>query len=159
MKHIIIIAIIALSIASCKSKTEDPKSVALAYLNAFNKADYEGAKQYATTETQGFIEMYATLGSTIPDSVKAKVSKIKIEIKGEPVITGDDALLKYQESDAPDLMDINLKKVNGKWLVNQSKPNPGGAVNTPTDEVETPSSNPDEAVEDMKTTRKDSLVK
>jgi Domain of unknown function (DUF4878) len=143
MKKIFLsIAVIAsITLFSCGGgNSSKPSDVAMAFLTAMNKADYETAKKLGTDDTKKLLEMTATFTAMMPDSVKKLSASKKVEIVGEPTMDGDKAVVNYKESDSPEQKSLNLVKKEGKWLVQQSKDNAGAPA------AETPSANADEAV-------------
>ncbi len=125
---VVAFAFAALTIMSCGSKS-DPKSVAIAFLNARNSMDYENAKKYGTAETGKMIDMMSSFSSMIPDSMKNEAKKIKVDIK-DVKEEGDKATVVYSESIKPGDQTLNMVKKDGKWLVNMSKDDmgPGAGV-------------------------------
>ncbi len=124
MKKIILsitaFVLIAFTIASCGGKN-DPKDVALNYLNALKSLDYEGAKKFSTPETGKMLDMLSSFSSMMPDSMKEQAKKIKITIK-EAKEEGDKCVVKFVSSDKPEAEEvINMVKKDGKWLVNMGK--------------------------------------
>ncbi len=118
--------LIAFTIASCGSKN-DPKEVALNYLNALKSLDYEGAKKFSTPETGKMLDMLSSFSSMMPDSMKEQAKKIKIEIK-EAKEDGDKCVVKFVSSDKPEAEEVlNMVKKDGKWLVNMGKDDMQGA--------------------------------
>jgi PDZ domain-containing secreted protein len=125
---IIALVMISMTIVSCGSKN-DPKAVALNYLNALKSLDYEGAKKFSTPETGKMLDMLSSFSSMMPDSMKEQTKKIKIEIK-EAKEEGDKCTVKFVSSDKPESEEVlNMVKKDGKWLVNMGKDdmNGGGA--------------------------------
>lgn len=125
---IIALVMISMTIVSCGSKN-DPKEVALNYLNALKSLDYEGAKKFSTPETGKMLDMLSSFSSMMPDSMKEQAKKIKIEIK-EAKEEGDKCTVKFVSSDKPEAEEVlNMVKKDGKWLVNMGKDdmNGGGA--------------------------------
>jgi PDZ domain-containing secreted protein len=124
MKKIILsitaFVLIAFTIASCGSKN-DPKEVALNYLNALKSLDYEGAKKFSTPESGKILDMLSSFSSMMTDSMKEQAKKIKIEIK-EAKEDGDKCTVKFVSSDKPEAEEVlKMVKKDGKWLVNMDK--------------------------------------
>jgi hypothetical protein len=117
--------LVALVIVGCGGSAGDPKAIAKDYLTAVAKMDFEKAKKFGTDDTKKFIDMMSTFSAMVPDSVKKKQADAKIDITGEPSISGDDATVSYSTSEKAGSQTLKLKKVNGKWLVQQSKEEAG----------------------------------
>jgi Domain of unknown function (DUF4878) len=130
-------ALVTLVLASCGGGS-NPKTIATDYLSAVNKMEFEKAKKMGTEDTKKFIDMMNTFSSMIPDSVKKKQGAATIKVEGEPAISGDDATVTYSSSDKPGSQTLKLKKVDGKWLVQQTKEDTGAG--------ELPSANAEEAM-------------
>lgn len=123
---LIAVAFATLTIVSCGSKS-DPKDVAMNYLNALKKADYETAKKYSTKETVSMLEMISSFSGMVPDSIKNQAKDIKIDIK-DVKEEGDKCVVTFESSDKKGSEEkLNLVKTDGKWLVNMSKDDMGGA--------------------------------
>jgi len=128
------VALVIVSMISCGSKS-DPKGVALNYLNALKKMDYETAKKFGTPETGKMLDMISSFSSMVPDSIKDQAKNVKIEIK-EAKEEGDKCTVKFISSDKPDAEEtLDLVKKDGKWLVNMTKDDMGGGASEPASEV------------------------
>jgi hypothetical protein len=128
---ILAIAMIAITVVSCGSKS-DPKDVALNYLNALKSMDYEGAKKFSTPETGKMLDMLASFSGMMPDSLKEQAKSIKVTIK-EAKEEGDKCVVKFTSSDKPENEEsLNMVKKDGKWLVNMTKDDMGGGAMEPT---------------------------
>jgi hypothetical protein len=149
------VARVIVSMISCGSKS-DPKGVALNYLNALKKMDYETAKKFGTPETGKMLDMISSFSSMVPDSIKDQAKNVKIEIK-EAKEDGDKCTVKFSSSDKPDAEEtLNLVKKDGKWLVNMTKDDMGGGASEPaSEEGSTPPA--EEAVAEPAEGGKDSL--
>ena len=124
---ILAIAMIAITVVSCGSKN-DPKEVALNYLNALKSMDYEGAKKFSTPETGKMLDMLASFSGMMPDSLKEQAKGIKVTVK-EAKEEGDNCVVKFTSSDKPENEEtLNMVKKDGKWLVNMTKDDMGGGA-------------------------------
>ena len=100
---------------TCCIAANNPKDVAEHFIKASVNMDFKEAKRYATPETAKMLDLVeGIVGKTrISDST---IKKMKIEI-GEETIKGDNATIKYKKDDSNKEYVINLKRINGKWLV------------------------------------------
>lgn len=118
LSSLIIIALCALTFASCNSNS--PKKVAEKWLTNFYHMDYKAAKETSTEKTKSVLDMLEQLGAMLPDSQKQNAKKIQITVK-DVKEEGDKATATYTVSDEPQEKTIGLVKENGKWLVNYTK--------------------------------------
>jgi len=111
------------TLVSCSSNS--PENVAKNFLKKMHKADFEGAKEYATTDTKSMLTMMESFGAKdkILDESKEKGS-LSINVV-DTQIDGDKAVckveLKYADSDEIDKQTLKLIKKDDKWLVNMGK--------------------------------------
>jgi len=94
-----------------------PSKVAKAYLEAVNDQDYETARKYATEDTRKLLNMFSSLASITPDSVKRGFD---FEITGERV-TGDTAYVSYRMEESGRQQELKLVRLDGRWKVAASK--------------------------------------
>jgi Domain of unknown function (DUF4878) len=94
-----------------------PKSVAEAYLKAFNKQDYEKAKKYATDDTKKLLDMFTSLAALTPDSLKRDIDFTVREER----IKGDTAYVDYLLKGSSKVQSLTLRKVDGNWKVAATK--------------------------------------
>src|SRR6187455_1266601 len=92
-------------LAGCTGNS--PKSVAESYLKAFNKQDYEKAKDYATDDTKKLLDMFTSLAALTPDSLKRNLDFVVI---GEH-IRGDTATVEYKSEGSTKVQSLTLRKV------------------------------------------------
>ena len=118
MKKIILFTAIlfTFSMIGCKSGN-DPKSVLMSFMDALARKDINGAKKYATKESEsmlGFIEMGMKMA---PDSVKdKKYDKNNLEY-GDAKIEGDKATVPVKSKDSGETTNYTLKKQGADWKV------------------------------------------
>lgn len=105
---------------SCK-KANGPEAVAESYLKAIAKMDYTAAKKMVTEESVATIEMLESLaGMSGEAGVDVTVKDMKCEVKENDavctcvVVKGDE-----EESET-----VELKNIDGNWLVHQPKETP-----------------------------------
>jgi hypothetical protein len=100
------VALLAVVVLWACGGAAGPKSVGESFLSAMAKGDIEGAKKFASKESQASLEMMA--GTS--DAKKANPDKIEVgEVKEE----GDKATLSYKENGADKT--LNLVKEDGAW--------------------------------------------
>lgn len=111
--------LVALSFFSCSSN-EDPKQVALDYLNARNQMEWEKAKKFATPATDTSIDRMISISSIVGDSVNALRKSTKVNIIGEAEIDGNTAIVKAVNVIGGHKTEevITLYKTGDGWLVN-----------------------------------------
>jgi hypothetical protein len=111
-------AIVILLIFQACNMGNSPSKSASKFLNAFNEKDYNEARKYATEETIKLVDLMESLSkmSTSIDSIQHK----KIEVVSEK-IEGESAIVTFREAGSDETEDLNLKKIDGKWLVHITK--------------------------------------
>jgi Domain of unknown function (DUF4878) len=149
--HLSIFTLIFLTACNGIGSKATPGEVAKSYLSAMNKADYEAAKKLGTEQTKSLVDFIASFKTTVSDTAIEISALKKVEIIKDTIVEENRATVTYKESDSPDPAVLNLVKIDGKWLVNQSIENNNAGTPLPSDEV--PSSNPDEAVDDSSAVR------
>jgi len=116
MKKVLFYNLLLLSfLSACTGGS--PKGVAENYLKAFNKQDYEKAKEYATEDTKKLLDMFASLATLTPDSLKRDLD---FTVLNEH-IQGDTATVDYKLEGSTKVQSLALRKVDGKWKVAASK--------------------------------------
>lgn len=109
-------AVILLLLFSC-GKTDTPRSVAEKFLKEMSVQDFDEAKQYGTAETENLMNMMSGFKKISNDSTFVEV---QYEIVREAV-TGDNAIIYYQEVGKAGELQLPMVKENGKWLVSLNK--------------------------------------
>ena len=120
-------AAISILFVSCGNK---PEQVVEKYLTHFYKAEYKEANEYVAKDKKGLCEL---LDTYMPETEKEKaaknkvsISNIKCEIKDDTtaicscqiaVQTTEKGVKESEESTEQ----IKLKKIKGKWYINQGK--------------------------------------
>jgi len=113
------IAFLALTLvvmmASC-SQEEGPETVTRKFANHFAMGEYKEAAQYGTGNTIQLLEMMETLAS-IGAYLPHEDENIELitDRDVECLITDDSAVCTYLEYG--ELVELNLLKIEGKWLV------------------------------------------
>jgi Domain of unknown function (DUF4878) len=105
---------------SCGSNS-DPKDVAIKFLNAQNKMDYETAKKYGTDATDISLDWLAREAKTVPKEVMELTKNATVEVISEPFITGNTASLKVNNiigGVKKESIIMLQKEADGKWYVN-----------------------------------------
>jgi len=120
MKKIILSAIILLAfgVIGCNSSNgSDPKGVLMSFFEALGKKDIEGAKKFATKDSEAMLGMIQMGMSMAPDSTKDKMyDKNNMEF-GDAKIDGDKATVPVKEKKSGETTNYTLKKEGGSWKV------------------------------------------
>jgi hypothetical protein len=119
MKRIIFSAVVllALGMAGCKSGSSDPRGVLMSFMEALGKKDIEGAKKYATKDSEAMLGMIQMGMSMAPDSTKDKTyDKDNMEF-GDAKIEGDKATVPVKYKKSGETTNYTLKKEGGAWKV------------------------------------------
>lgn len=74
---ICLLFVLSIAFAQKRGK-EDSKIVAYKFLDAMEKFNFKEAKIYASTETDELLDMYESMNSMLPDSIKNNPSTVKI---------------------------------------------------------------------------------
>jgi len=120
MKKLILSACIGLLIIAvgCKSNnSSDPKNVLMNFMEALGKKDIEGAKKYATKDSDamlGMIQMGMNMDST--NTGDKAYDKSNMEF-GDAKIEGDQATVAVKDKSSGELLNYTLKKEEGAWKV------------------------------------------
>ena len=119
MKKIILaVATLLTFTVGCKNGgSSDPKAVLMSFMEALSKKDIEGAKKYATKDSEAMLGMIQMTMSMVPDSAKDKIYDKKNMEYGEAVITGDKAVVPVKDKKSGQTTNYTLKKENGSWKV------------------------------------------
>jgi len=119
MKKIIlsVATILAFGIIGCNSNSNDPKGVLMNFMDALMKKDIEGAKKYATKDSESMLGMIQMGMSMAPDSTKDNTyDKNSMEF-GDAKIEGDKATVPVKEKKSGETTNYTLKKEDGVWKV------------------------------------------
>ncbi len=119
MKKIIlsVATILAFGIIGCNSNSNDPKGVLINFMDALMKKDIEGAKKYATKDSESMLGMIQMGMSMAPDSTKDNTyDKNSMEF-GDAKIEGDKATVPVKEKKSGETTNYTLKKEDGVWKV------------------------------------------
>ena len=119
MKKIILSAIILLAfgVIGCNTNSSDPKGVLQSFMEALGKKDIEGAKKFATKDSEAMLGMIQMGMSMASDSTKDKMyDKNNMEF-GEAKIEGDKATVPVKEKKSGETTTYTLKKEGGSWKV------------------------------------------
>ena len=108
-----------LFLVSCSSN--NPKAVAEKFLKAVNKLDFTEAKKYCDEDTQKLLSLMESF-SKDEDTKKAKEKASDDDFTITKVEeNGDKAKVYYKAKDSEKEVSLDLKKVDGKWLVSVNK--------------------------------------
>ena len=119
MKRIIlsVAVLLGFGIAGCNSNGSDPKGVLMSFFDALGKKDIEGAKKYATKDSEAMLGMIQMGMSMAPDSTKdMKYDKSNMEF-GDAKIDGDKATVPVKDKKSGETTTYTLKKEGGAWKV------------------------------------------
>lgn len=119
MKKIILSAVIILAIGAtgCKSGSDDPKGVLMSFMDALGKKDIEGAKKYATKDSEAMLGMIQMGMSMAPKDTKdSTYDKDNMEF-GDAKIEGDKATVPVKNKKSGEITNYTLKKEGGAWKV------------------------------------------
>ena len=111
--------LVCLLLASCSGNS--PKVVAEKFLKAINKADFKEAKKYCDKDSQELLSIMESF-SKGEDAEKAKAKASDDDFTITKVEEdGDKAKVYYKAKDSEKEIALDLKKVDGKWLVSINK--------------------------------------
>ncbi len=119
MKKIIlsVATILAFGVIGCNSSSSDPKGVLMSFIDALSKKDIEGAKKYATKDSEAMLGMIQMGMSMAPKDVKdSTYDKNSMEF-GEAKIEGDKATVPVKNKKNGETTNYTLKKEGGAWKV------------------------------------------
>jgi len=106
--------IVSLVLVACGVSNE-PKKVAEHFLKASVAMDFKEAKRYATPETARMLDLIQNITAKTKVN-RDKLTDVKIEM-GEEIINGDHATVKYKKAGSPEEFSLDLKLIDGRWLV------------------------------------------
>ena len=118
MKKFILFAatLFTFSMMGCKPGN-DPKSVLISFMEALEKKDINGAKKYATKESESMLQMIEMGMKMTPDSAKdKKYDKNNLEY-GDAKIEGDKATVPVKNKESGETTNYILKKQGSDWKV------------------------------------------
>lgn len=119
MKKIILSVAVLLVVGGigCKSSSSDPRGVLMSFMDALGKKDIEGAKKYATKDSEamlGMIQMGMNMGGK--DMKDSTYDKSNMEF-GDAKIEGDKATVPVKDKKSGETVNYTLKKESGAWKV------------------------------------------
>lgn len=121
IKSVLVLLAVLVAFSACK-KEQTPEVVAETFMNHMLAGEYQQAMLLGTESTQQMLKMFETLESLGGESMKNE-DAIKVS-NMECVVDGDKAICSFmQEGEASE---VNLVKLDGKWLVDMKKENPFG---------------------------------
>lgn len=121
-KLIIIINVILLGSLFIACKKNKPEPVVEKYFVSFYNEDFEGIKNYVLEEHRPYYDLLKQLAVTNDTAVSDKqiqVKDIDCEITGDTIANCSCMIM--EGSEEPRKQNIQLKKVNNEWLVDQGK--------------------------------------
>jgi hypothetical protein len=114
---LIAFSLITFLIVSC-SGSKGPEEAVKGYFDAVNAQDYEKAKEYATEESKGIIDLWKKIFPEKNEGAEKEIVKdLKCKIEGDTsaVCTYFNAKNKEQS--------VKVKKIADKWLIDLAKEN------------------------------------
>lgn len=109
--------------ASCKvGAGSDPKSTAIAFIEAMKNKDFDAAEKYATKDTKTFLDLVkmaasmANMDNKNHDMDFDQLFNLKNASYGDAKINGDNATVSLMVN-GKEQMPINLNKEDGAWKV------------------------------------------
>jgi len=102
---------------SC-STGNSPEDVAGKFLQAVYEQDYESAREYSTPETSRLIDLMETLSKVAEKSEIIKKGGFTIL---ETKTKGSNATVSFREDGSEEVQQLQLKRVDGRWLVHITK--------------------------------------
>lgn len=122
-KLVLPILIIIFTVNACKTAMT-PEEVTEKFMNHLIAGEFSKAKEYGTESTQQMMQMFEALeslgGENFGDDELTPEGVKNIECG----IDGDTAICRFEENG--EQSEVNLLKVDGKWLVDMQKENPFG---------------------------------
>lgn len=116
MKKVITIILMFGLLMSCGNNSGGPEENAEKFLKAISAADFEEAKTYCTEETKKLVAVIESLAGEM------KKGDVEIKIEGLTCEENEDkATCTYCCNDQGENETLNMKKVDGEWLVSISK--------------------------------------
>lgn len=121
-KLITIINVILLSSMFVACKQNSPEPVVEKYFISFYNEDFEGIKAYVLEEHRPYYDLLKQLSQseeTVSDK-QIQVKDIDCEITGDTIANCSCMIVESSEKE-PRKQNIQVKKVNNEWLVDQGK--------------------------------------
>ena len=121
-KLIIIISIILLSSLFIACKQNKPEPIVEKYFVSFYNEDFEGIKNYVLEEHRPYYDLLKQLAVTdeTVSNKQIQVKDIDCEVTGDTIANCSCMIVEGSEKE-PKKQNIQLKKVNNEWLVDQGK--------------------------------------
>lgn len=120
MKRIFIItlSLVILTLPGCKHKdSDDPRKVLSDFFDAIAKKNIDAAKKLTTDDSEPIMNMAQMAMQNMPDNSQLiQYEKENIEL-GDPVITGDNAIVPVKDKRLGETIDFTLKKEKSQWKV------------------------------------------
>ncbi len=111
------VIIFGFSIIGCNTNSSDPKNVLMSFIDAIGKQDFEGAKKFATVDSEAMLGMIQMGMSMSGESAKTHTyDKSNMEF-GSTTINGDNATVAVKDKRSGEIINYALKKESGAWKV------------------------------------------
>lgn len=123
ISRLLLVTLVVVSVLLGCKRADSPEVVTEKFMNHLLASQFAEAKALGTESTAQMLEMFETIESlsgekpadTIPT---ATITNVQCEV------TGDAAVCSFEENGQ--MSELNLVKVDGKWLVDMKKENPYG---------------------------------
>ena len=99
---------------------QDPAKVSIIFIKALNNENYEDAREYSTEETGKLIDLVESLSNVASEGSVSSFGSNEVVVVSK-VIDGDVARVEYTYPGLLEAQSLQLKKVDGKWLVHVTK--------------------------------------
>ncbi|HOF15297.1 MAG TPA: DUF4878 domain-containing protein [Bacteroidales bacterium] len=123
-------AAFALILTSCGGDSSKPETVVEKYYTHLSKGEFDKAKKYMVEEHQNMCDL---LSSFTDEATKEKMAKtdvqvkdIKCEVEEDNAVCTCEVVTKFEGKEESAKETVKMKKVDGKWYVNQGKEGMGG---------------------------------
>lgn len=123
IKAFLLVVAVAFLFSGCKPE-ESPNVVTEKFMNHLSNREYKKATEYGTESTKQLLQMIETLeslgGDVVPEEEVRLIDAANIDCD----IDGDTAVCRFQEDG--EMVEVELVKRNGQWLVDMKKESPFG---------------------------------
>jgi len=111
------ITIFVFAVIGCNTSSSDPKGVLKNFVEALGKKDIEGAKKYATKDSEAMLGMMQMALSMAPKDTKDSIYNKDNMDFGDAKIEGDKATVPVKNKKSDETTVYTLKKEDGAWKV------------------------------------------
>ncbi|MFM1932294.1 MAG: hypothetical protein RL226_1597 [Bacteroidota bacterium] len=110
-------ALAAMALIACGGSGDSPEAAAQAYYDALLAKDMEKAKNYVTEETKPMMDLLGSMLSLAGDEMPTSAVCKECKVEGENAI----CTMETSKDGETATEELNLKNVEGKWLVHMPK--------------------------------------